>query len=238
MSTFDRTALAKALREKTAISEELALRTVNDFFDKFIEAKKLEQDWDGTRLSPSPLIDAVWHAVLLDTRRYQALCGKKFIHHNPDGAAASDAAERAQRYNRTRSVLRESLHTELDKEIWPDAADAQPEAAAEVVPVPVSNGRKRKVSAKAAATPPKKESKKDKFQVLVKTLTGMILSFRVDRETTVLQLKTLFQEKGGVPVVQQRMIFAGRELEDERTMADYNIGIGATLHLVLRLGGC
>ena len=77
----------------------------------------------------------------------------------------------------------------------------------------------------------------DDIQISVKTLTGKTIELRVNPSMSIEDLKYAIQDKEGIPPDQQRVVFSGKQLEDENTLETYKIADGNTLHLVIRLRG-
>ena len=73
------------------------------------------------------------------------------------------------------------------------------------------------------------------MQIFIKTLTGRKQQLNFEGESTVLEVKQALQEKEGIQVDQIRLIYSGKQLSDEKTLQEYNVVAGGTIHMVLQL---
>ncbi|XP_014241971.1 NEDD8-like [Cimex lectularius] len=73
--------------------------------------------------------------------------------------------------------------------------------------------------------------------IKVMTLTGKVLELQVEPSDKVIEIKTQIEEKEGIPPEQQRLIFSGKQMNDQQTAEDYKLHGGAIVHMVLALRG-
>ena len=73
--------------------------------------------------------------------------------------------------------------------------------------------------------------------IYVKTITSKTTTCEVESTDTIEKIKSIVEVKEGIPIIQQRLIFSGKQLEDSKTIAEYNIPNGSTINLVLAIKG-
>ncbi|THH06626.1 hypothetical protein EW145_g3960 [Phellinidium pouzarii] len=77
------------------------------------------------------------------------------------------------------------------------------------------------------------------MRIKVKTLTGKEIELDIDEADQISRIKEKVEEQSGVPPQQQRLIYRGRQMQDDKTAQEVNVMPGDVLHLVLALrGGC
>lgn len=162
-------------------------------------------------ISPSDKVDLIWHQHILDTKMYETTwekIGGGLMHHNID--RSDDQLERAERIKGTADIYLKWFSRTPPSEVWDLLHEKFDQ---NLLPGPF-------------------------FQVFIRDLECKTWTFLVKSGTPTWQLMKMIEEKIDVPADQQRLIYAGRQLDQDATMEEREIHAEATIHLILRSRGC
>ena len=185
-------------------------------------------------------MDELWHAIILDTQLYievQDALGYT-LHHRPSGASEEESELREKRLTVMKSIYRTYFLTD-------PLESAPPRRPRRLQHLMKSIYRACFLTDHLGSARPTQPGRLQLFSNLrnpiaisVKTTTGMETTMTVGKRTTIDGVKSAIQDSMGIPPDQQRLIYAGKLLENGRTLEHYGIDNDAVLYLLLTLRGC
>ncbi|PRP87988.1 hypothetical protein PROFUN_02725 [Planoprotostelium fungivorum] len=182
---------------------------------RFLNLKFKVGDFDAEMLSPSGIVDYVWHKHILDTKSYREYCLShfgRFIDHNPDGAQEFTA--RRLRYERTLEEYKKAYAIDPPEAYWPPFDETEEDE--DHNPTLVS-------------------SNVPSIHIKIRDLQGQEHSQVIAPDTTILQMKQVYGKDNGIPDEHMRLVFGGKQLADECTALESNIIEGSVVMVVLKL---
>lgn len=217
---------------------------LNDKSDKFknllIEGYKyfLQIRSHDKYCSPSDLIDMLWHSHILDTLNYARYCRLnfgKFIHHNPNDSL--DQQERMNRVFRTIQYIKNNHKSILlDKNIWNVCMCCncgEPKLLSELNLIDTCKQCEILVNENLLEC-----ENKQKFQVIIKVLTGKTFCIDVCDEMLVYNMIAQICKKENIPINQTEYVYGGKILQFRDTIVESSLSKDSSIHMVLKLKGC
>ncbi|CZR60727.1 uncharacterized protein PAC_10623 [Phialocephala subalpina] len=197
--------------ERVAIQYHVTKDDAIEELRRLLVIKAFTADEDATKISPTPLMDELWHAAILDTRLYADLQDALgvVLHHRPSGASEQETELRAKRLTAMKAMYSAFFST--------DPLDYTPPPPSR----PQLTGHPR-----------------NPITIFVMTPAGKTLSMTVDKRTTIDKVESALQRSEGIPVIEQRLLFNGNRLWDGNTLEDNNVDDEDTLELRVAQNGC
>ena len=191
--------------------DEAKCRRVLNAYRQFLELKKTFEDWDATILSPSQVVDQMWHQHLLDVTNYChdtiLLCGH-VVGHNPDGAL--DGPAKAARTKTTRDALFENFGSDYNKEMWLTPTELHEEERIDSkIPITLILRQKRKIKL-----------------------------FRIKRHQKLSVLFNTYAQMTGVAVHELQFLLDGERIKESDTPFDLKLNDQDQIDVILENSGC
>ena len=192
--------------------DEAKCRRVLNAYRQFLELKKTFEDWDATILSPSQVVDQMWHQHLLDVTNYChdtiLLCGH-VVGHNPDGAL--DGPAKAARTKTTRDALFENFGSDYNKEMWLTPTELHEE---------------------------ERIDRKIPITLILRDHKRKIRLFRIKRYQKLSVLFNAYAQMTGVAVHELRFLLDLERIPDHLTPFDLELNDQDEIDVMLAQGGC
>ena len=188
-------------------------RKVLSAYKQFLTLKKQFKDWDATLLSPSLLVDQMWHQHILDVVNYShdmmLLCGR-VVGHNPDGA--SDGKKKAERDTTTRNALEQRFPNKYDKEVWGVAS--------------------LKVGEDSEAFPT------ESISIRIRGMDKTEIAYKIKRTSEIGTIFDLYAQRKGVCLSNIRFMLEGENIDPQATPMMMELEDDDQIDAFLAQGGC
>jgi len=187
-------------------------RKILTAYRQFLTLKKEHKDWNATILSPSYLVDQMWHQHILDAVNYthdmMLLCGH-FVGHNPDGVL--NLQKKAKRDKATRKALEKRFANKYDKEVWNVIVD--------------NMGRYQ-------------PNLNEGITIIIKDQNGEETMFRIKRGTKLGKVFHLFAQRKGIEYGQLFFLLDGERISETETPSSLELEDEDQIDAILRQCGC